>query len=42
MVILNDIIENRIENNLKMIGKIILVKLPEDSKPMSLDDFVDT
>ncbi len=42
VIILEDIIENRIENNLKMIGKIILVKLPEDSKPMSLDDFVET
>ena len=40
--VLNDIIENRIENNLKMIGKIVLVKLPEDSNPMSLDDFVNT
>ena len=40
--VVNDIIENRIENNLKMIGKVVLVKLPEESKPMSLDDFVTT
>ena len=42
VITLGDIIENRIENNLKMIGKIILVKLPENSKPLSLDDFVET
>ena len=29
------------ENNLKFISKVILVKLPEDQKPFSLDEFVD-
>lgn len=38
---INDIIENRIENNLKLISKVILVKLPEDGKPLSLDAFVE-
>lgn len=38
---INDIIDNRIENNLKTIGKVELVKLPQDGKPMSLDGFVD-
>ena len=42
IIILNDIIDNRIENNLKMIGKIVLVKLPDDSQLMSLDDFVES
>lgn len=32
---INDIIENRIENNLKLISKVILVKLPDDGKPLS-------
>jgi len=41
VIILGDIIENRLENNLKMIGKIILVELPENSDPMSLDHFVE-
>jgi dynein heavy chain, axonemal len=36
----NDIIENRIENNLKNISKVLLVSLPQDSKPFSLDQFV--
>ena len=36
----NDIIENRIENNLKFVSKIILVDLPNSSKPFSLDEFV--
>ena len=36
----NDIIENRIENNLKGVSKIILVELPTDTKPMTLDIFV--
>jgi len=38
---INDIIENRIENNLKLISKVILVKLPDDGKPLSLDAFVE-
>lgn len=37
----NDIIENRIENNLKAVSKILLVSLPSDSnKPFTLDQFV--
>jgi dynein heavy chain len=37
----NDIIENRIENNLKAVSKILLVSLPYDSnKPFSLEQFV--
>ena len=38
----NDIIDNRIENNLRLISNVVLVKLPSDSKPMSLDDFVES
>jgi len=37
---INDIIENRIENNLKAISKILLVNLPQESKPLSLEEFV--
>jgi len=37
----NDIIENRIENNLKKVSKVILVELPVDAKPFSLDQFVE-
>lgn len=40
IITINDIIDNRIENNLKKIGKVELVKLPQDGKPMSLDGFV--
>lgn len=36
----NDIIENRIENNLKTVSKVVLVHLPQDTKPLSLDSFV--
>ncbi|KAL4479549.1 hypothetical protein ABPG72_018535, partial [Tetrahymena utriculariae] len=36
----NDIIENRIENNLKIVSKVVLVHLPHDIKPLSLDSFV--
>jgi len=36
----NDIIENRIEKNLKVVSKTMLVELPDD-KSMTLDDFVD-
>jgi dynein heavy chain len=38
----NDIIDNRIENNLRQISNVVLVKLPSNSKPMSLDDFVES
>jgi dynein heavy chain len=41
IITVNDIIENRIENNLKAISKVDLVDLPSNSKPLSLDDFVD-
>jgi dynein heavy chain len=41
IITINDIIDNRIENNLKEIGKVALVKLPDDGKPMSLEGFVD-
>lgn len=37
----NDIIENRIESNLKQVSKVTLVSLPEnESKPFTLDQFV--
>lgn len=37
VVVITDIIENRIENNLVMIGNVILVEIPENQEPMSLD-----
>ena len=36
---INDIVENRIQKNLKLISRAILVKLPQD-KSLSLDEFV--
>lgn len=42
IITVNDIIDNRIENNLKLISKVILVMLPKDGKPMSLNKFVDS
>ena len=37
----NDIIENRIESNLKQVSKVTLVSLPEnESNPFTLDQFV--
>jgi dynein heavy chain, axonemal len=36
----NDIIENRIEKNLKVVSKMLLVDLPDSS--LTLDDFVDS
>ncbi len=37
----NDIIENRVESNLKQVSKVTLVSLPEnESKPFTLDQFV--
>ncbi|KAA0176015.1 hypothetical protein FNF27_02407 [Cafeteria roenbergensis] len=36
----NDIIENRIETNLKIVSRALLVELPDTS--IALDDFVDT
>lgn len=41
IISVNDIIENRIENNLKNVSRVILVSLPENTKPFSLDEFVD-
>lgn len=38
---MNDIIENRIENNIKLISRVVLVDLPTDSKPLSLEQFVE-
>ena len=38
---INDIIENRIENNLKAISKVILVEMPEDNHTYSQDEFVE-
>lgn len=37
---INDIIENRIENNLKNVSKVLLVSMPVDTKPLTLDAFV--
>ena len=37
---INDIMENRIENNLKSLSKTVLVNLPQDAKTFSLDEFV--
>ena len=38
----NDIIENRIENNLKNISRVSLVSLPQDSVTFTLETFVST
>jgi dynein heavy chain len=38
---INDIMENRIENNLKALSKTVLVDLPQDSSTFSLDEFVE-
>ena len=37
---INDIMENRIENNLKILSKVVLVELPEGNKTFTLEDFV--
>lgn len=37
----NDIIENRIENNIDNISKTVLVDLPVSSMTFTLDEFVD-
>jgi hypothetical protein len=34
------IIENRIENNLKKVSKVLLVNLPVNAASMTLDQFV--
>ncbi len=41
IISVNDIIENRIENNLKKVSKVLLVDLPNDTAAMSLDQFVE-
>jgi len=41
IIYINDIIENRIENNLKKVSKVILVNLPNNMQPMSLEKFVE-
>ena len=38
---INDIMENRIENNLKALSKTVLVNLPQESRTYSLDEFVE-
>ncbi len=38
---INDIMENRIENNLKTLSKTVLVNLPQDAQTFTLDDFVE-
>ena len=38
---INDIMENRIENNLKSLSKTVLVNLPQDAHTFSLDQFVE-
>lgn len=37
---INDIMENRIENNLKALSKTVLVDLPQDAQTFALDEFV--
>ncbi|CAG9316033.1 unnamed protein product [Blepharisma stoltei] len=41
IISINDIIENRVENNLKAISKVILVEMPENSKTFTQDEFVE-
>jgi dynein heavy chain, axonemal len=38
---INDIMENRIENNLKTLSKTVLVNLPQESSTYTLDEFVE-
>ena len=38
---INDIMENRIENNLKSLSKTVLVNLPQDAQTFTLDAFVE-
>lgn len=37
---INDIMENRIENNLKALSKTVLVNLPQDARTFTLEEFV--
>jgi dynein heavy chain len=41
VVMVNDLIENRIEVNLKTIANVLLVHLPEDEERVTLDEFVE-
>lgn len=41
IISINDIMENRIEKNLKALSKTVLVDLPQDAHTFSLDDFVE-
>jgi dynein heavy chain len=41
IISINDIIENRVENNLKAISKVILVEMPEQGTTYSQDEFVE-
>ncbi|CAK0802233.1 unnamed protein product, partial [Prorocentrum cordatum] len=41
VVMVNDLIENRIEANLKMVANVLLVDLPRDEERVSLDMFVE-
>lgn len=38
---INDIMENRIENNLKTLSKTVLVNLPQEAQTYTLDEFVE-
>jgi dynein heavy chain len=38
---INDIMENRIENNLKALSKTVLVNLPQDAQTFTLEEFVE-
>ena len=37
---INDIMDNRIQNNLESLSKTVLVHLPQEEKTYSLEDFV--
>ena len=37
----NDLMENRIDSNLKEVSRMLLVDLPEELMLVTLDDFVD-
>ena len=38
---INDIMENRIENNLKALSKTVLVDLPQEAHTLLIDEFVE-
>jgi dynein heavy chain len=41
IISINDIIENRIENNLRAISRVCMVDLPENADAITLEEFVD-